>query len=475
MPDFAYLERFANFEKDPGTKRDFHLENMRRLLSDFHNPHEGIELVHIAGSKGKGSTAAYLAALLAAEREEAVGVYGSPHVFDYRERIRASLPFEGDYKAGFFPDEAYDHALALIRQYMDKPDSSATTFELLTLMAFLVFRSADIRFAVIEVGLGGRLDSTNVIQPLLSVITPIELEHQKYLGDTIAEIAGEKAGIIKPGIPVISGKLVPEALDVVRRRAEQQGSAWHSADECLENFNLEYPASMPESAGALTAARMTGSPARDNALLAYTAWHLLRKQTDTPGGERSSTVENETIPGMVSKAFDELLMPGRYELRKIPLSASQSAAGADDNHSADNLDFPLLLDAAHTPQSMSALLSVLDSLGSDFSADRLTVIFSCLTDKDHRALLKLLMPRCKQIYLTGTGNFKRSDVDAIEKAALELADATGCRVFRRDSPEDILTALSERAPASEQPGGVLATGSFYLLGEIYRAIKQFDR
>lgn len=223
--DFSYFEQFSNFEKSPARSPAFQLERMASLLEDHDSPQENMAFVHIAGSKGKGITSAFMAALLSTALGETVGIYSSPHVHDYRERIRMALPSVTDYRRGFFPTEVYTDGIERIKkQHGVAEDRGATTFELLTLLALLIFRSQKISWAVMEVGLGGRLDSTNIILPRLSIISPLELEHCQYLGNSIEEIAWEKAGIIKAGIPVLSQNQKPEAARVIARRAEELAS-----------------------------------------------------------------------------------------------------------------------------------------------------------------------------------------------------------------------------------------------------------
>ena len=183
---FLWMESFTNFEKTPDlTKRGYRLDRMKLLLSCFDDPHNYCNVIHIAGSKGKGSTAAFTASILK-EAQLTTGVYSSPHISDYRERITVS---------GKFADEHIylknmDRIKKLIEgeKYLSLPGGSEpTTFELLTLLAFLVFRDCHCNWVVLETGLGGRLDATNLVAPKAVIITPIELEHTDLLGSTITD------------------------------------------------------------------------------------------------------------------------------------------------------------------------------------------------------------------------------------------------------------------------------------------------
>ncbi len=216
------LLSLADFERkfrvnDPP---DFHLKRIARLLEYLDNPHIGQKYVHVAGSKGKGSTSAMIAWSLA-EAGYTTGLFTSPSIHRITERLRINgLPIsEPDFTGlveGLWP--------AVEKVAADGDIGVVSVFELETAMAFCHFSNSDADISVIEVGLGGRFDSTNIITPILSVITPISLDHVAVLGDTIAQIAGEKAGIIKPGIPAVTAPQKPEALEVIRATAKRNQS-----------------------------------------------------------------------------------------------------------------------------------------------------------------------------------------------------------------------------------------------------------
>ncbi len=464
MIDFGYLEGFANFEKQPGEKRDFHLDNMRTLLDDFSRPDRDMELIHIAGSKGKGSTAAVLASLLADETGAPVGIYSSPHVSDYRERIRSALPRMDDFRNGFFSDEVYSASLDDIKRYMSEPGHNATTFELLTLLAFLVFQRAGLRRAVIEVGLGGRLDSTNVIQPLLSIITPIELEHTKYLGDTIGKIAVEKAGIIKSRTPVLLGDIKPEALESILPIADERDA------RVFKSVDYE-----PEFSGIIAEAGMADRDIntlprfyRLNALCAYSALRIFQNLTAKSGadqisvptvGSRNDADQNTPAAGFARRLAALLQsppLPGRFERRQLSLPGGQER--------------PVILDAAHTPESLRQLVSAIEQRRG-FAPHELTVIFSCLEDKDADSMLTLLIPRCSRLIITGTGNFKRADIPGLYAKALRAAEGHAIRPELVENTGELCAIIRSGQAGS----GVLITGSFYLLGELASCLDMSER
>src|SRR6056297_2724802 len=208
---------------------------MHQLLEFFGNPHARLHTIHIAGSKGKGSTAIYIARGLEALGYP-TGLYSSPHISNYRERIT---------RAGrFFPTELYldvggriKKALPEFNRTVLAGEAEPTAFELFTLFAFLLFVEAGCSYAVIETGIGGRLDATNVITPQAAVITPIELEHTDILGSSLEQIASEKAGIIKPGRPVFVSRQSEKALRVLRKKAEESQSPFFYFPEYPQNFS----------------------------------------------------------------------------------------------------------------------------------------------------------------------------------------------------------------------------------------------
>ena len=203
-------------------------ENTRALDAHFRHPHEHFHSLHIAGTNGKGSCSHTLAAILQSAGYR-VGLYTSPHLVDFRERIRVNgQPISEDYVIRFVEEE---------RAFFEP--LSPSFFELTTAMAFKYFADEKVDVAVVEVGLGGRLDCTNIIHPDLCIITNISLDHTQFLGHTLAQIAGEKAGIIKPGIPIVIGETTPETRPVFYQKAQEEGAPIHWAEE--EGHENDYP------------------------------------------------------------------------------------------------------------------------------------------------------------------------------------------------------------------------------------------
>jgi dihydrofolate synthase/folylpolyglutamate synthase len=229
---YEWLLRFINFEREL-LRRNFTLDAMNVLAEKAGHPEKCAPSLHVAGSKGKGSVTGMIAAIL-----EASGVrtarYSSPHVSDFRERLSMGN--------GFFSEEAYALAgkelMALVEDSFFEDRKEPSFFELLTFWFFLCARHARCGAMAVETGMGGRLDATNILDPLASVITLIELEHTEYLGATIEAIAGEKAGIIKPEKPLILAEQLPEALDVFIQHAVRRNSPLFYFPDCVELRNI---------------------------------------------------------------------------------------------------------------------------------------------------------------------------------------------------------------------------------------------
>ena len=205
------------------------LENTWALDEHFGHPHRSFRSIHIAGTNGKGSCSHTLAAILQ-EAGYKVGLYTSPHLIDFRERIRVNgQPVPEAYVIRFVEEE---------RAFFEPLHPSF--FELTTAMAFRYFAEEKVDVAVVEVGLGGRLDCTNIIRPDLCIITNISLDHVQFLGDTLEKIAGEKAGIIKPGIPVVIGETTPETRPVFQKKAEEVGAPIHFAEEEVKEVHPDW-------------------------------------------------------------------------------------------------------------------------------------------------------------------------------------------------------------------------------------------
>ena len=232
----SWLEQFINFERWP-QKEILNLKNMLLCSSYFGEPQNAYKSVHIAGSKGKGSLSIMISSILS-EYGFKTGLYTSPHVADFRERVTLA--------GAFFSDEAYSHAYIKVMEGFktlleENPSLDPSWFEIVTLLAFLMFKDEGCNWGVFETGMGGRLDTTNVLIPECSVLTPIELEHCQYLGDTKEKIASEKAGIIKSGKPVFCSEQEAGVLQVFKDKASEMRSPFFYLPDIIDESIVSEP------------------------------------------------------------------------------------------------------------------------------------------------------------------------------------------------------------------------------------------
>lgn len=428
---FHAFEARTNFEKDLSgqkIKREYRLDRMRALCEIFGNPQNEYDVIHIAGSKGKGSTAAYIAALMK-EAGHRVGIYSSPHLADYRERFRV----EGEP----FPEEkALQTARSVMLRCAD--EGEATTFELLTLFGFVFFRDLGCDTVVLECGLGGRLDATNVItRPKGVVLTPIEMEHADILGPELTDIAREKAGILKAGSPAWTAQQSPAVLGVFRERARELGIPLHELGGQLaaiqemrpEGFRwcLNWKNRTPETV-------LLGMGAHVQAYNAALALEVVRSL-------------EPALPGHASRVLTGVSLPGRFQvLRQHP---------------------PVVLDGAHTPESVRSVMKAFFTLGKGDSGGDPLLLFGCAKGKDYDGMARILCggeyPSFKNVIVSTPGTFKLSDPPAVARSFKK----TGARVELIPSPSKAWERALEYAGDRR---GILVTGSFYMAGEIVKII-----
>ncbi|MDY5123960.1 MAG: folylpolyglutamate synthase/dihydrofolate synthase family protein [Treponema sp.] len=433
-----WLEGYLNFEHNP-KKNIFWLDTIDYLCKRFDNPQDFAHCFHVAGSKGKGSVSRMISCIL----EEAgfnVGIYSSPHITDFRERICKP--------DGFFDEKIYEAAIKEMVPNIDSiiptslpAERPITWFELVTLYGFLCFRQAKVDWAVYEVGMGGRLDSTNVIRPKLCCITPIELEHTEFLGDTIEKIASEKAGIIKNCTPVVISKQnYEEAKIVFREKAITRHAPYYFVDELTKNLSYNFDTEKKKmkihfeseifNRPIETDMSLLGSMQLENACMAAIA---VRKILPN--------LSEEVIERGLAKAK----LPGRFEI----LENIKGFEGIST----------LILDGAHTLNSIKLTLDTLNKL---YENEKVDLLFACAADKDIKDISKALQYRFNHVYITKPGDVKHSDLQSADEA---FKNAEIDYELNADYKAMINKALST---ASQEGNHLLVTGSFYLLAEVFK-------
>jgi dihydrofolate synthase/folylpolyglutamate synthase len=408
-----FLASFTNYERLPTFRYDSQtlgLERMRRFARDLGDPQNAYPSVHVGGTKGKGTTTLILEALLSADGMR-IGTYTSPHVEHLRERIRVGgAPIsKGDLVA------TANATMPALESRLDSPEFP-TFFELMTAIAMLHFSKEAVDYAIFEVGLGGRLDATNILSARWSALTSVGLEHTELLGHSLAAIAGEKAGIIRPLTPVICGELPAEARDVVTAVAEKRGAPvieTRSADVVvgpngtIKLEGLDRP---------LRALRVLGPGLRADLAI---AWTLYRRIID----------DDDRVPDFdtVQRVLDSLELPARVEMF--------------------DSDPPVCLDSAHTTESIDALAIALDEI--QLPRPR-TLVFSLSSDK-----------RCDEI-LARLDTIADDVIFTLADSTRSLPPTTLRDTFGRGEVVDDPNAALDAAIARGKP--VVIAGSIYLAG-----------
>jgi dihydrofolate synthase/folylpolyglutamate synthase len=435
-----YLYSFIDYETmhQPRDAAGYDLRRMESLLRRLGNPHLKVNTVHIAGTKGKGSVAAMIASVLKASGYT-TGLYTSPHLIDIKERFRV----DGRMIAEDELVELVDRILPEVSEVNRLAEyGRLTTFELLTALALCFFEQRNVQFQVIEVGLGGRLDATNVICPEVCVITAIGLDHTEVLGETLAQVTREKAGIIKQGIPVVSSPQTDEVIEMIRRICQHKGAPlvvvgddvkWQGLGFkkggqhlTIEGTRDSYQIVIP----------LIGSYQLGNATTAVAALEFL-------AGKGFSISRRGITEGLESVSW-----PGRFQV-----------VGSKPT---------VLLDGAHNPTSADALVS---SMGSYFGQDwqerfnPSVLVLGVSIDKDAIGILSVLRDSFKKIVVTSSRHPRAmvtEDLEAeLKKHGLSV-----------EAIDKVPEAVSKAKQLAGEDGLVLVTGSIFVVGE---AIEVLDR
>lgn len=456
-----YLYELTDYEKERIARYDpatLDLSRVQRVLARLGNPHQRFPSIHIAGTKGKGSVAATCASVLHAAGLR-TGLYTSPHLHTFRERIQVNREL--------IPPDVLAGLVEESRPVLDT-EPELTTFEAITVLAFVYFVQQQVDFAVIEVGLGGRLDATNVITPQVAIITSLSLDHTYLLGNTLADIAQEKAGIIKPGIPTVCEPQNPEALAVIQQICAERGSqltlvgrewVWHASSGT--------PAS-PETKGSLDSQLfdlchtqdpslldgtysipLLGHHQVNNAVAAIAALDLLQR-----GG-------TPVQPHHIHQGVANVRWPGRFEILER--------------------DLPLVVDCAHNGDSVSKLVAALEDW---FPGRRWTFVLGASNDKDVPGMLRALAPWTHRLLATQSSHPRAMPSKQVAELASEILAEAGAPLVEITATSDVGSALNlalrgsdsehgapnvpqdgEQRETGEQVSPICVTGSIFVVAD----------
>jgi dihydrofolate synthase/folylpolyglutamate synthase len=400
------------------------LEPMQRVAARMGNPQDKLRFIHLAGTNGKGSTAAFCESCLRAAGHR-VGLYTSPHLISIRERIQIDREPVSE--------TVFAEGMAAVREAVEAcADLEPTFFEIMTALALWVFERGEVDWVVWETGLGGRLDATNIVQPRVCIITNIALDHTEYLGTTLGQIAREKAGIIKAGVPVVSGVGAGEAGDIVASRARELGAPLVLVEEKVpaENIGVRGPGQLAKLAGRDYALGLLGAHQVANAACAVAALRALAPDF---------TFSDEAI----ERGLQSARWAGRFEI------VSETP--------------PIVVDGAHNSEAMGKLLETWREflMARGMGQEPARLAFASVADKNISEMARLLRPGFDEVALIRLQNERSSDPAALA----EYFDGATCRVFR-----SVAEFWSNRQTLSS-PRPLLITGSLFLVGEILAQVR----
>ncbi len=411
----------------------FGLENISALSADVGNPHRAVPCAHIAGTNGKGSTAATLEAILRTAGMR-TGLYTSPHLERINERIR----LDGEPVSDEIFAAAWTRVHGSIESLMASGKLAAhpTYFECVTAMAFLIFAEQGIGFAIYEVGLGGRLDSTNIVTPEVAIITPIDFDHENFLGHSIAEIAAEKAGIIKPGATVVSSVARPEARVVIAQKCAEMNARLLEIDDYWQVVEKPSPVSTGTYRAIATSkdsgAKLVIAPALPgrfqlrNALAAATAARVL--------SESGNFAIDDTA---IERGIANVQWPGRLE------RISEKPA--------------VYLDGAHNPAGARALLEFWQN---DLAGRRIILIYGAMRDKAVDEIAGALFPHAHEVILTEPRQPRAISAALLAEMTAHLASQCPTII------PDPVQAFDYAIETARENDAVVVAGSLYLVGDL---------
>jgi dihydrofolate synthase/folylpolyglutamate synthase len=406
--------------------QNFDLDRMRTLLRKLGNPQDKFRTVHVAGTKGKGSTCAMIAAMLEGNGYK-VGFYSSPHLVDIRERIQIN--------GEMIPHAEFARLVRMVEPMVTKARPTPTYFDVLTAVAFKYFAEQKVDIAVIETGLGGRLDSTNVIKPEVTAITNISKDHMAQLGGTLEKIAEEKAGIFKAGIPAVTVMQPPEVEMVLKRVADKVAAPLDITGKTIE-FSYRFESSRmlgPHNRVCLTT---------QNSKFEHLAVPLLGEHQALNCGLALAVIDRLKLRGLALN--DARSMEGLAKTR-LPGRMEQLSTNPR-----------VLADGAHNAASIDAMMR---AIGQHIPYDSMVVIFGCCGDKDVSGMLERITSGADKVIFTNVNNIRTADPEELAARYVELYGK-----MAQVAP-NLSTALEIANRAVTKEDLICITGSFYLVGE----------
>ena len=399
------------------------LSVMHEFISLIDNPHKNLKFAHIAGTNGKGSVSYFLYSIM--KRNYKTGLYTSPHVEKYNERIIVDdREIEDSYVINF------------VRKYRKKIEEMAnekrnpTFFEVTTALALSYFRDMQVDFVVFEVGLGGRLDATNIVNPEITAIVTVDKDHTKVLGKRISRIAREKAGIIKPNVPVVVGENKNSAIKMIKKIAAKKNAPYHNVNEDCSIADVNMTLKGME-------------------FIARTPVREYRLKTKMVGNHQIKNI-------LVALRMAEILSEN-YNITKEDIIKGISYAVWRDRFQIKRKDPLLIFDSAHNPAGARVLADTINAL----NLENPTLLFSILKDKDIKRYLKIMRKVAKKIIVTEIDYHRKMPLSRIEKYARRYFQEV---VSFKNSCDALRYAL-------ENEDKIIACGSIYLMGELEKCLK----
>lgn len=423
------------------------LENITKLLELLGDPHKNMKIIHVAGTNGKGSTCAMIDSILRSAGFK-VGLYTSPYLEVFNERMRVNGKNISNNDLARLTDKVREKVIYMRENNLGSP----TEFEVVTAIGLLYFKEQAVDFLVLEVGMGGRLDATNVVTPLVSVITPISLDHQQYLGRTLKDIAGEKCGIIKPGIPVVTGPQEDEAMAVIEETCNVMNCSLTKVINTKTDRTPNTVRYKPVAGGVngmafdLTTPKteyqglqigLIGRHQLDNAATAVSAVELL------------SSIGVNIAKDAIFLGLREVKWPGRLEIMgKKPT---------------------VLIDGAHNIAGIKTLRTALEEYF--FDKNKILVI-GILEDKDYEEMLKELIPMADTVICTAPDNPRALSAARLAEAVAKNFQRSQIKVYAEEKIENAVKLAYSLAAAEDM---IVFAGSLYMIGHVRTLLKKQNR